>query len=132
MVLAGPANGDDHFYVVNLANDFWKEDAKYIDGYGVLGAVRETLEDLENDIDTFTGTVAATGKPIYYINYFRTYLGWPMTPANIESYGSHGLKEKSSVTATNSQNSLVDWHDHRAGHDLNWRPDNAANLVDEL
>lgn len=91
MVLAGPANGDDHFYVVNLANDFWKEDAKYIDGNGVLGAVRETLHGLEDDIDTFTGTVATTGKPIYYINYFRTYLGWPMTPENIESHADDAL-----------------------------------------
>jgi hypothetical protein len=91
MVLAGPAHGDDHFYVVDLNGSQWKEQAKTIDGNGVLGAVRDTLDDLEDDIDAFSGTVAEAGRPIYYINYFRTYLGWPMTPANIEFHADDAL-----------------------------------------
>ncbi len=91
VVLAGPAHGDDHFYVVDLNSSQWKEQAKTIDGNGVLGAVRDTLDDLEDDIDAFSGTVAEAGRPIYYINYFRTYLGWPMTPANIEFHADDAL-----------------------------------------
>ncbi|VGO16427.1 hypothetical protein PDESU_05018 [Pontiella desulfatans] len=91
MVLAGPAHGDDHFYVVDLSNNFWKEDAKHIDGNGVLGAVRDTLDDLEDDIDAFNGTVAEAGRPIYYINYFRSHLGWEMTPAAIEFHADDTL-----------------------------------------
>jgi hypothetical protein len=91
MVLAGPAHGDDHFYVVDLSGNQWKEDAKVIDGNGVLGAVRNTLDNLEDDIDAFGGTVATAGRPIYYINYFRTYLGWPMTPENIEWHANDAL-----------------------------------------
>jgi hypothetical protein len=91
IVLAGPAHGDDHFYVVDLNTSQWKEQAKTIDGNGVLGAVRDTLDDLEDDIDAFNGTVAEAGRPIYYINYFRTYLGWPMTPEKIESHADDAL-----------------------------------------
>jgi len=91
MVLAGPAHGDDHFYVVDLSNNFWKEDAKHIDGNGVLGAVRDTLDDLEDDIDGFDGTVANAGRTISYINYFRSHLGWEMTPAAIEFHADDTL-----------------------------------------
>ncbi|MDF7824893.1 hypothetical protein P4B35_12795 [Pontiellaceae bacterium B12227] len=91
MVLAGPAHGDDHFYVVDLSNGMWKEDAKHIDGNGVLGAVRDTLDDLEDDIDGFDGTVANAGRTISYINYFRSHLGWEMTPANIEFHADDTL-----------------------------------------
>jgi hypothetical protein len=80
MVLAGPANGDDHFYVVDLNSNQWKEDAKTIDGNGVLGAVRDSLDDLGTDIDAFSGTVAEAGNPIWYIDYFAGYLGtWDKT-----------------------------------------------------
>ncbi|VGO16421.1 hypothetical protein PDESU_05012 [Pontiella desulfatans] len=92
MVLAGPAHGDDHFYVVDLSSGMWKEDAKHIDGNGVLGAVRDTLDDLEDDIDAFDGTVAEAGRMISYIDFFGTTLGWEMTQEAIESYADGALK----------------------------------------
>jgi hypothetical protein len=80
MVLAGPPNGDDHFYVVDLNSSQWKTDAKTIDGNGVLGAVRSTLDDFEADVESFSGTVAQAGKPIWYIDYFASFLGtWDKT-----------------------------------------------------
>jgi hypothetical protein len=83
MVLAGPANGDDHFYVVNLNDNDWKSDARTIDGNGVLGTVRDTLDDFGDDVDAFSGTVAEAGDPIWYVDYFASWLGWAMTPENI-------------------------------------------------
>jgi len=83
IVLSGPINGDDHFYVVDLSGNQWKDDAKHIDGNGVLGTVRNTLDKLSNDIDAFSGTVAETGEPIWYIDYFSGWLGWEMTSNNI-------------------------------------------------
>jgi hypothetical protein len=91
IVLTGPITGDDHYYVVDLSNGMWKEDAKHIDGNGVLGAVRDTLDDLEDDIDGFDGTVANAGRTISYINYFRSHLGWEMTPENIEFHADDTL-----------------------------------------
>ncbi|WP_136065102.1 hypothetical protein [Pontiella sulfatireligans] len=80
LVLAGPANGDDHFYVVGLNANTWKADAKTIDGNGVLGAVRDSLDDFGADIDSFSGSVADAGDPIWYIDYFAGYLGtWDKT-----------------------------------------------------
>ncbi|MCK5175276.1 MAG: hypothetical protein KAR47_17915, partial [Planctomycetes bacterium] len=83
MVLTGPINGDDHFYVADLSGDQWKADAKTIDGNGVLGEVRDTLDDLGADIDNFTGTVATAGDPVWFVHYFASWLGWVMTPENI-------------------------------------------------
>ncbi len=84
VVLAGPINGDDHFYVVDLNGTRWKEDAKTIDGQGVLGAVRDTLDTLAADLDNFAGTAAVAGEPIWFVNFFNSKLGWKMTDANIE------------------------------------------------
>ncbi len=85
IVLAGPANGDDHFYVVDLSGNQWKADAKTIDGRGVLGAVRDTLDGIRTDIDNFAGTVAAAGEPIWYLDFFGGWtLGWDMAADNIE------------------------------------------------
>jgi hypothetical protein len=85
LVLAGPPNGDDHFYVVNLNTATWDDDAKTIDGNGVLGTVRNTLDALEADVGNFTGTAATAGDPIWFIHYFASYMGWEMTPANIQT-----------------------------------------------
>ncbi len=87
MVLAGPPNGDDHFYVVGFNSNDWKSQAKTIDGNGVLGTVRDSLDDLEADIDTFSGTVAQAGNPIWYIDYFASWLGtWDKTdPGQVAS-----------------------------------------------
>ncbi|MDF7823914.1 hypothetical protein P4B35_07800 [Pontiellaceae bacterium B12227] len=80
IVLAGPANGDDHFYVVNLNGNQWKADAKAIDGNGVLGKVRDSLDELESDMEGFSGTVAEAGDPIWYVDSFAGYLGtWDKT-----------------------------------------------------
>jgi hypothetical protein len=86
LVLAGPINGDDHFYVADLSNSQWKTDAKTIDGNGVLGTVRTTLDTLETDVDAFNGNVAAAGDPIWFVHYFASFLGWPMTTENIASH----------------------------------------------
>ncbi|VGO16412.1 Lambda-carrageenase [Pontiella desulfatans] len=80
IVLAGPPNGDDHFYVVDLNSNDWKSQAKTIDGNGVLGTVRNTLDDLEADITAFAGAKAEAGEPIWYVDYFAGYLGtWDKT-----------------------------------------------------
>jgi hypothetical protein len=85
VVLAGPANGDDRFYVVDLGTNQWKADSKLIDNGGVLVDVREKIDQLEDGIDSFNGVVAESGEPIWYIDYFASYLGWPMTEANIQT-----------------------------------------------
>ncbi|TLX78166.1 T9SS type A sorting domain-containing protein [Labilibacter sediminis] len=82
MVLAGPINGDDHFYVVDVSNPNWKTEARTINGAGVLGEVDQNLNQLTDDIDQFSGTVALGDKPIWYLDYFASGLWWEMTPEN--------------------------------------------------
>ncbi len=89
LVLAGPITGDDHFYVVNLAGDSWKGDAKYIDGHGKSGEIAATYENMTEALDQFQGTVAS---PAPEMVYFRCAMGgWleppgDMTQQQIESY----------------------------------------------
>ncbi|MCK4959207.1 MAG: hypothetical protein KAT00_07395, partial [Planctomycetes bacterium] len=75
VVLSGPPNGDDHFYVVDLSGNQWKTDGKYIDGRGVLGAVRDTYDAFDADLGVFSGTVAKVGEPIWWTGSFSGYLG---------------------------------------------------------
>ncbi len=70
LVLAGPPNGDDHFYVVDFNSSQWKTDAKTINGNGVLGEISDTLDALELNANNFNGTTAVAGKPIWYVDNF--------------------------------------------------------------
>ncbi|AQQ09938.1 Lambda-carrageenase precursor [Sedimentisphaera cyanobacteriorum] len=87
IVLAGPITGDDHFYTVDLSGDNWKQQAQTIDGRGVLGEVDSNLDQLWDDLEGFSGSQASFQKPIWFIHYFSSWLGWEMTPENIETHG---------------------------------------------
>jgi hypothetical protein len=84
-VVTGPANGDDRFYVISFSSSQWKEDVKAIDQGGVLPQIRAQLDGFEDGIEGFDGVVADAGEPIWYIDYFASFLGWPMTAENIEA-----------------------------------------------
>lgn len=92
LVLAGPANGDDHFYVVAFNSSQWKTDAKSINGRGVLGEVSDTLDTLEINLLDFPGTVAAAGRPIWYIDYFAGWMGWDKTDPALVASRADGVK----------------------------------------
>jgi len=85
MLLAGPINGDDHFYVVNLSDSRWRTDARDIYCAGTFAEVESNLDQLTNDVDQFSGTVAEGNEPIWYIDYFASWLGWEITPENIDT-----------------------------------------------
>ena len=83
LVLAGPHNGDDHFYVVDMSGDRWKEAAKRIDREGVLVDVRETYDEIGAGIDNFDG-VQAIGDIIRVPMVVSGAVGyWTMTEENI-------------------------------------------------
>ncbi|MCK4922434.1 MAG: T9SS type A sorting domain-containing protein [Bacteroidales bacterium] len=87
IVLSGPINGDDHFYVVDITNTNWRTDARIIDGLGNFGEINQNLDQLTSDLDGFSGTEATVGdEPIWFINYFASFLGWEMTPANCATH----------------------------------------------
>jgi hypothetical protein len=83
IVLAGPINGDDHFYVVDLTDKNWRTDARTIYASGKFAEVEQNLDKLTDDINQFSGTVAEGNEPIWYLDYFASWLGWEMTPENI-------------------------------------------------
>ncbi|OXU14549.1 right-handed parallel beta-helix repeat-containing protein [Sedimentisphaera salicampi] len=87
IVLAGPITGDDHFYVVDLSGDDWKQQSQTIDGRGVLGEVDSNLDQLSSSLNNFSGQQAPSGRPIWFIHYFESWLGWEMTPENIQAHG---------------------------------------------
>lgn len=93
LVLSGPNNGDDHFYVVDFSGDQWKDDAKTIDGGGTLGAVRDTLDELGASLDAFDGTIAASSAPICLTQYLDSWLGWEMTTDSIRTHANEVLEE---------------------------------------
>ncbi|NDV61470.1 hypothetical protein G0Q06_03300 [Puniceicoccales bacterium CK1056] len=103
MILAGPPNGDDHFYLVDLSTGQWTTDAKTIDGRGVLREVRDALDELHADIQNFSGTEAVAGKPIYYIGTMNGSMGWRMTESNIRS------------RANSIRNAVQEWRDELGG-----------------
>ncbi len=82
MVLSGPINGDDHFYIVDLTNDNWKTEARNICCNGRFAEVEQNLNVLSDKIDQFSGTLAGGEKPIWYLDYFASGLWWDMTPEN--------------------------------------------------
>ncbi len=82
IVLAGPINGDDHFYVVDLTDENWRTDARTIYSSGKFAEVEKNLDRLTDDINQFSGTVAEGNEPIWYIDYFASGLWWEMTPEN--------------------------------------------------
>lgn len=86
MVLSGPVNGDDHFYVVDLKDENWRTDARTIYASGKFAEVEQNLDKLTDDINQFSGTVAEGNEPIWYLDYFASSVWWDMTPENIEKY----------------------------------------------
>lgn len=85
IVLAGPINGDDHFYVVDLANENWLTDARKIYASGKFAEIEQNLDKLTNDINSFSGTKAEGNEPIWYLDYFASGIWWEMTPENCET-----------------------------------------------
>lgn len=85
IVLAGPINGDDHFYVVDASNPNWRTDARNICCAGTFGEIEQNLDQLASKIDGFSGTVAEGIEPIWYADFFASWMGWSMTPENIET-----------------------------------------------
>lgn len=86
IVLAGPINGDDHFYVVDLTDENWRTDARTIYSSGKFAEIEQNLDKLTDDINQFSGTVAQGNEPIWYLDYFASGLWWDMTPENCEKY----------------------------------------------
>ncbi|GAB1308879.1 hypothetical protein KH5_15620 [Urechidicola sp. KH5] len=83
LVITGPINGDDHFYVIDITDSNWRTDGRIIDNQGTFGEINQNLDNLSNAIDNFTGNSAtAADEPISFIHYFASWLGWEMTPAN--------------------------------------------------
>jgi len=86
IVITGPINGDDHFYVVDVTNVNWKTDARIINGFGNLGEIDLNLDQLSTALDGFSGTAATVAdEPISFMHYFASWLGWEMTPSNCAS-----------------------------------------------
>ncbi|MBS2211309.1 T9SS type A sorting domain-containing protein [Carboxylicivirga mesophila] len=105
MVLSGPINGDDHFYVVDFSNPNWKIQARTINGLGKLGEVDRNLDQLTDQIDQFTGTLATGDEPIWYLDYFASGLWWEMTPEN------------SAVQAQKVYDAQQEWYDKIGGQE---------------
>jgi Secretion system C-terminal sorting domain len=87
LVLSGPNNGDDNFYVVDLSADQWKSDAKLIPEYsqGVLNNVYNSLEEFSDKVKQFDG-IAENIEPIHLFVLAANSPGWwEMTPENIAS-----------------------------------------------
>jgi hypothetical protein len=92
LVLSGPNNGDDRFYVVDLAagnGSAWRAAAKTIDksgaGESALVGIRRTLDALASGVDAFAGTVAAGGVVSFIHPINNTATGWKLPPAEMEA-----------------------------------------------
>lgn len=105
MVLSGPITGDDHFYVVELTNSDWKTEARNICCNGTFAEVEQNLDILTDNIDQFSGTLAAGDKPIWYLDYFASGLWWEMTPEN------------SVIQAQKVYDAQQEWYDKIGGQD---------------
>jgi len=86
IVLVGPINGDDNFFVLDLADAKWRTDARNICCSGTFAEIEDNLDQLTDKVNRFSGTVAEGGEPIWYIDYFASWLGWEMTPDNIATH----------------------------------------------
>lgn len=86
MVLAGPINGDDHFYLVDVSDDQWRTDARNIYCAGTFAEVETNLDQLTSSVNQFSGEDAGGNEPIWYIDYFASGLWWEMTPENCATY----------------------------------------------
>lgn len=81
IVLSGPINGDDHFYVVDVTDSNWTTQARTINGRGVLGEVNQNLDQLTLNLDGMTSETNEENDPIWYVgSSFGGWLGWVMTP----------------------------------------------------
>ena len=81
IVLTGPINGDDHYYIVDMTDEDWRTDARTINGLGNLGEIDRNLDQLSTALIGFSGTAATVAdEPISFLHYFSSWLGWEMTP----------------------------------------------------
>eukprot|EP01045_Picozoa_sp_COSAG04_P001573 COSAG04_NODE_54_length_30630_cov_12.996233_1_plen_239_part_10 len=91
MVLSGPNNGDERWYVVDLSGSAWKDQAKTIDTAGkppggALGEIRRSLEAVKQGVDKFAGVAAEGGGPIHWIQPVNnTATGWKLGPSEMDA-----------------------------------------------
>jgi len=86
MILSGPITGDDHFYLVNLTDTTWKKEAREIYCNGTFAEIETNLDQFATKVDQFSGVEPNESEPIWYLDYFASYLGWEMTAGNIENH----------------------------------------------
>ncbi|TRX64795.1 hypothetical protein [Flammeovirga kamogawensis] len=99
VVLAGPINGDDHFYIVDVAKPDWRIQARKINGKGVLGDVAQNIDQLTIDIDgTTTNDEIGDDKILYVGSSFNGWLGWEMTEENCQ------------IKAQNTYDAMQEWY----------------------
>ncbi len=89
LVLSGPNNGDDRFYVVDLAagnGKAWSEQAKTLDQApgGALVDIRRTLDNMSRAIDSFSGPAAQGGSIRWIQPVNGTATGWKKNPAEMK------------------------------------------------
>ncbi|WP_289053396.1 T9SS type A sorting domain-containing protein [Carboxylicivirga marina] len=103
MVLSGPINGDDHFYVIDFKQLDWKTEARNICCKGRFEEFEQNLDILTDNIDQFAGTLAVGEQPIWYLDYFASGLWWEMTPEN------------SAIQAQKVYDAQQEWYDKIGG-----------------
>lgn len=104
MVLSGPNNGDNRWYLVDLAagnGKDWKAQAKTIDTIGeggALGDIRRSLQTVVDGIDAFDGVVAADGDPVNYIMPVNmTATGWKLNDVDMALQADMAAKSMKAV-----------------------------------
>lgn len=103
MVLSGPNNGDDRFYVVDLAagdGQDWKSQAKTIDtvgGGGALGGIRRSLQTIVDGVDEFNGIVAAGGPVNWIMPVNSTATGWKLNDADMAAHADLAAESMKAV-----------------------------------
>ena len=81
LVLSGPNNGDDRFYIVDLAagnGSDWRAQAKKIDNGGALIEIRSSLDRLSRGIADFAGAEADGGSIIWIQPVNGTATAWKL------------------------------------------------------
>lgn len=84
VVLSGPVNGDDHYYIVDVSTEDWKTEARKINNRGTFKEVNDNLDQLTNDLLSAPSEIDENRDPIWFVSSsFGGYLSWEMTDANI-------------------------------------------------
>ncbi|NLR93849.1 T9SS type A sorting domain-containing protein [Flammeovirga agarivorans] len=84
IVLSGPMNGDDHFYVVDVSTSDWQQQARKIAYRGAFKEVNDNLDELTNSLQQIkTEEKEENREPIWFVSSsFGGWLGWDMTADN--------------------------------------------------